>query len=225
MMEPALTLAQEFILLASDGATHKWRKPMRSYLHTYAAGAVLIEMLAKEAIRIGEKGKLEVVRAGYRDDEAGQWMIRKLSGAKPATLKKWVQRLYSRSRERSELFEAVARPLIRNGDLREERHRVMLVFSAKRYVPSDASKDRIVRRIRAELLESGPVTRQTALLTMMLETGKLLKGYFSDYERNALEKRLRELQDEQDGQWKSIRQIRKAIEEMDFTGIAVAAAT
>jgi len=60
---------------------------------------------------------------------------------------------------------------------------------------------------------------------MMLETGKLLKGYFSDYERNALEKRLRELQDEQDGQWKSIRQIRKAIEEMDFTGIAVAAAT
>lgn len=98
----------------------------------------------------------------------------------------------------------------------KEMYRVLFLLPAWRYVSSAAARDEIVRRIRSELLENGPMTRQTALLTLMLETSRLLPGYFSDYERKELKKRLARLHEEQEEEWKSIFQIQKTIEEMDI---------
>ncbi|GEM_PF-1667891 len=223
MQEP-FTLAQEFVLLASDAATHGRRRPGRAHLQTYAVGAVLIGLLAEEAIRIEEKRKLGVARHHIEGDEAARIMLRKLGQSKKRTLKQWIQSFYSRRKDRSEVFQAVVKPLLRNGDLREEKYRIWFLFPATRYVPSAASKDRIVQRIRAELLEEGPVTRQTALLTMMLDMSKLLKAYFSDYEQRELRKRLQRLQEEQGDNWKSILQIRKAIEELYAVYVSVTTA-
>jgi hypothetical protein len=223
-MQDSFTLAQEFVLLASDSETHRWKRPMRSYLETYVAGAVLIELLSEEVIRIGDKGKLEVIQHQYNGDEAARIMLHKLGQSRTKTMKKWIQSLYSKGKDRSQVFQAVVKPLVRNEDLKEEQYRIMLLFPASRYVPSAVTKDRIIQRIRAELLENGPVTQQTALLTMMLEMSKLLKGYFSEYERNELKKRLQRLQEEQGDRWKSIRIIRKAIEEMNAVMVSATAA-
>lgn len=223
MQEP-FTLAQEFVLLASDAETHRRRRPKRSYLQTYAAGAVLIELMAEEAIRIGDKGKLEVIRHQYNGDEAARIMLQKLGRSRKKTMKKWIQSLYSRRKDRSQVFQAVVKPLVRNGDLKEEKYRVWFLFPASRYVPSAVTKDRIIQRIRAELLEDGPITRQTALLTMMLDMSKLLKAYFSEYEQNELKKRLQRLQEEQGDRWKSILLIRKAIEEINAVIVSVTTA-
>jgi hypothetical protein len=107
-------------------------------------------------------------------------------------------------------------PLVLNGYLKEEKYRILLLFQATRYVPSTIIKDRIIQRIRAELLENGPVTQQTALLTMMLEMSKLLKSYFSEYEQIELKKRVQRLLEEKGDEWGSIRLIRKTMEEMDI---------
>ena len=223
MKEP-LTLAQEFVLLASDATTHGWRKPRRAYLQTYAAGAVLIGLLDEEAIRIEEKGKLAVARHHFNGDEASRVMLRILEQAGKKTLKQWIQSFYARGKNRSQVFQAVVKPLLCNGDLKEEKVRVWFLIPVSRYVPSAATKDRIVQRIRAELLEEGPITRQTALLTMMLDMSKLLKAYFSEYEQNELRKRLQRLQEEQGDHWKSVHLIRKAIEEFNAVIVSVTTA-
>ncbi|UUZ81751.1 GPP34 family phosphoprotein [Paenibacillus sp. P26] len=214
-MQEIYTLPQEFVLLASDRETHKWRKPLQAYLETYAAGATLIELLSEEAIRLGDKGKLEVNRREEDEDDAARFLLNHLEQAKPQTLKKWVQSFYSRGKVRSALFQTIISPLIASGALKEERYRVMFLFTARRYVPSAAAKDRIVQRIRAEPLENGPVTPQTAMLAMMLGMSKLLRNYFSEYESRELKARLQRMHEEEGEQWESIRLIRKAIEEID----------
>lgn len=213
-MLTSFTLAQEFVMLASDSATHKWRRPVRSYLQTYAIGAILIELLSEEVIRVGDKERLAVMHHGYNGDEAALMMLQKL-GQSGKTMKQWIQSLYSWGKDSSRLFKAIVNPLVLRGDLREEQYRFLFLFKATRYVPSTVNKDRIIQRIRAEMLEDGPVSRQTALLTMMLEMSKLLKSYFSNYEQIELKKRMQRLHEEKGEEWKSIRLIRKTIEDMD----------
>lgn len=217
-MKDSITLAQEFVLLASDSETHKWRKPWLSYLQTYVAGAVLIELLSEEVIQVGDKGKLLVIQDQYNGDEAAIMMLHKLKQSSK-TMKEWIQTLYYGGKDRSQLFQSVVKPLVRSEFLKEEHFRIMLLFQATRYVPSTVNKDWIIQRIRAELLENGPVTQKTALLTMMLDVCKLLKSYFSEYEQIELKKRLQRLQEEQGDEWKLIRLIRKTMEDMDI-GVA-----
>jgi len=222
MTHAPFTLAQEFILLATDRETHKWKKPAKSYLQTYAAGAVLIDLLSEEIVRIDEKGKVEAARHEAVTDDAAAFMLDLLERGKPQTLKKWIQSFYSRSKVRSELFRRIVAPLVATGALTEESYQVMLLFPASRFVPTADSKNRIVERIRAELLENGPVDRQTALLALMLEMSKLVRNYFSEYESNELKARLARLHEEQGEQWKSIRQIRKAMEELHAVMVSAA---
>ncbi|MBB6733714.1 GOLPH3/VPS74 family protein [Cohnella zeiphila] len=222
MTHAPLTLAQEFVLLASDRETHKRKKPAKSYLHTYAAGAVLIELLSEEIVRINDKGKVEAARHEAVTDDAAALMLDLLERRKPQTLKKWIQSFYSQSKVRSALFRMIVDPLVASGAMTEESYQVMLLFPASRYVPTADSKNRIVERIRAELLENGPVDRQTALLALMLEMSKLVRNYFSEYEGNELKARLARLHEEQGEQWKSIRQIRKAMEELNAVMVSAA---
>ncbi len=214
-MKDSFTLAQEFVLLASDSETHKLRRPMRSYLQTYVVCAILIELLSEEVIRVGDKGKLVVIQNQYDGDEAALMMVQKLKQSSN-TMKEWIQSLYSWGKDSSQLFQAVVNPLVLSGYLMEEKYRKMLLFQATRYVPSTINKDRIIQRIRAELLENGPVTQQTALMTMMLEMSKLLKSYFSEYEQIELKKCVQRLHEEKGDEWDSIRLIRKTMEEMDI---------
>ncbi|WP_308633925.1 GOLPH3/VPS74 family protein [Paenibacillus silvisoli] len=214
-MVHSFTLAQEFVLLASDSETHKWRRPMRSYLRTYAAGAILIGLLSEEVIRVGDKGKLVVIENQYNGEAADLMMLQKLKQSSK-TMKEWIQSIYMWGKDSTRLFQAVVNPLVLSGCLKEEQYRMMLLFKATRYVPSTVHKDRIIQRIRAELLENGPVTKQSALLTMMLEMSKLLKSYFSEYEQLELKKRVQRLHEEKGGEWKSIRLIRKTMEDMDI---------
>lgn len=212
-MEHTFTLAQQFVLLASDSATHKRRKPMRPQFQTYVAGAVLIELLSEEAIRVGDKGKLMIVRQ-QRGDEAARLVLDKLRGSKPKTMKQWIQLYYSRSKDCNRLFQTVIKPLLARGDLKEEHYRVLL-FPVSRFEALPASRDRIVQRIRAELLEHGPVDRETSLLAMMLQKSKLLGGYFSEYERHELKRQLERLLQGEGDQLKTVRLVKKAIDEMD----------
>jgi len=214
-MKDSFTLAQEFVLLASDFETHKQRRPMRSYLQTYVLGAILIELLSEEVIRVGHKGKLVVIQNEYDGDEAALLMVQNLKQSSK-TMKEWIQSLYSWRKDSARLFQLVVNPLVLGGYLKEEKYRKMFLFQATRYVPLTKYKDRIIQRIRAELLENGPITQQTALLTMMLEMSKLLRSYFSEYEQIELKKSVQRLHEEKGEEWDSIRLIHKTMAEMDI---------
>lgn len=219
-----LSLSQQYILLAADKQTHKLKTPIKQMLHTFAVGAGIAELLLDERIRLHEDGKLEVRDASPTGSTSLDLLLSRLSSAKkPKTMRKWMYDFYSRSTTRGPFFAAEAEPLLKQGLLQQERARLLLVIPVVRYVPNADAIDRIVQRIRAEMLERGAVDDKTALLVMLLDASRLLKPYFSSYERQELRHKLKELQDQQTGTWKMIRQIRQAIDEINAVIVSAGA--
>lgn len=61
------------------------------------------------------------------------------------------------------------------------------------YVPERESVTCIVDKIRAELLEEGTVTDETACLAVLFDKSKMIKTYFSTFEQKELKEKLSEL--------------------------------
>lgn len=59
--------------------------------------------------------------------------------------------------------------------------------------------DKVIQQLRAELLEEGPVSENMIVLTALLDTGGLLKKYFSKYESGQLKKRIKEVRESEEG--------------------------
>lgn len=90
-----------------------------------------------------------------------------------------------------ELKDGVGASLTELG-LAEER-RAGLLGNQRGYVCPPEAVRPVVEQMRAELLEEGEVTEDTAALAVLLEKGKCLKPYFSDFEWRDMKKRLEEL--------------------------------
>jgi hypothetical protein len=70
-----------------------------------------------------------------------------------------------------------------------------MLDKSSRYVPKKESIDRIVEKIRAELLENGTISETTVALVSLLENSGYIKQYFSAYEKKRLITRLKEIKD------------------------------
>lgn len=63
----------------------------------------------------------------------------------------------------------------------------------KGYLPSEDAVRGVIEKIRAELLEDGEITEDTAALVILLHKAKILKDYFSKYEQKEIRDKLTEL--------------------------------
>lgn len=86
------------------------------------------------------------------------------------------------------------------------------------FVPDPDAVDRVIQKIRAEMLESGGMADETVALVSLLEKGHQIKRYFSSYEAGQLKDRLKEIRETS-----SNRMIKQMVDHID-TMIAVIAA-
>jgi len=63
----------------------------------------------------------------------------------------------------------------------------------QRYAPRRDATTRVIEKIRAEFLEPGPMDDDTICLAALLNTGGLIRSYFSKFEATALKARLKEV--------------------------------
>jgi len=63
------------------------------------------------------------------------------------------------------------------------------------YIPKKEYIDRIIESIRAELLEEGNVSDDMIVLVSLLEKSKVIKRYFSAYEKDRLKIRINEIKE------------------------------
>lgn len=61
------------------------------------------------------------------------------------------------------------------------------------FIPNSDEVDRVIQKIRAELLESGTVSDETIALVSLLDKSKQIENYFSRYESKQLKVRLKEI--------------------------------
>ncbi len=87
------------------------------------------------------------------------------------------------------------------------------------FVPSHDAVDKVIQKVRAEMLESGAMTDETTALTSLLEKSHQIKRYFSSYEAGQLNARLKEIRETSPN-----RMIKQMVEYIDSM-IAVIAVT
>ncbi|MDR2567645.1 MAG: GPP34 family phosphoprotein [Bifidobacteriaceae bacterium] len=81
-----------------------------------------------------------------------------------------------------------------------------------RFAPRPQAVTRVIERVRAEVLEAGPIDDQTICLIALLDKSKLLKQYFSKVERGMLRERLRQAR--ATGPYKSVGRVVDHVETM-----------
>lgn len=97
----------------------------------------------------------------------------------------------------AELMNSVGRSLSEVG-LADEKE---AGFFGKRkcYIPTTEAIHYVIDMVRSELLEEGEVTEDIAALVLLLEKAKIIKKYFSDYERKEMKNRMKEIVSSEDG--------------------------
>lgn len=88
------------------------------------------------------------------------------------------------------------------------------------WVPAREAVRSVVEELRAELLEEGPVTEDAAALAVLLDKGKCLKPYFSQFEQKEMRRKLKSLTDSPEG-----RLVKAMVEHVETLMAALAAAT
>ncbi|MFE3974424.1 MULTISPECIES: GPP34 family phosphoprotein [unclassified Peribacillus] len=104
------------------------------------------------------------------------------------SLKKLARGIVTKRNLFKELFNAVGDSLVEL-DLVSKTNAGLLGRS-NHFIPSEGAKKLIVEQIRAELLEEGPVSTDTVVLSSLLIGSRMLKNYFSKFEEEDLNDKL-----------------------------------
>lgn len=91
------------------------------------------------------------------------------------------------------LFADIKQALADNGCLCEVADKPLLGDEKTVLAPDSACVDAVIQKIRAELLENGPLDESTIALAALFEKTQLLKTYFSKYESDTLKQRIKEI--------------------------------
>lgn len=225
-MTQPLNLSEEFALvsLRDQGLNLKYHYLM--YRDTYAVGAVFTELLLNGIITLDEKGTVILAKEGKTGVSYLDLVIEELAKRKekPKRLRKWILTFYYKKRLRRRVIKAIMEQLQAKEAVQEKETRILFVPKTT-YVANEDARERVIQKIRAELLENGKVDEEAVALTLLLGKIRLLKDYFSKYEAGQLEAKLKEIKD---GDYESLawlNEVDKAIAEVEAAiGSAAAAA-
>ena len=138
----------------------------------------------------------------------------------PVKIEKIVEayRIAFTDRRMNELLAAVGGSLAALGMVEEGKAGLLGTKAA--YVPTREAVRSVVEELRSELLEEGPVTEDAAALTVLLDKGKCLKPYFSQFEQKEMRQKLKSLADSPEGQM-----VKAMVEHVETLMAALAAST
>lgn len=138
----------------------------------------------------------------------------------PVKIEKIVEayRIAFTDRRMNELLAAVGGSLAALGMVEEGK--AGLLGTKAVYVPTREAVRSVVEELRSELLEEGPVTEDAAALTVLLDKGKCLKPYFSQFEQKEMRQKLKSLADSPEGQM-----VKTMVEHIETLIAALAAST
>jgi hypothetical protein len=214
-LSDSLTLSDAFLLLRLGK-----RNLSRTSQELYTVGIVFIELLFRGHLELDEKAKVRV----RKEEETGiqylDELLDFLKKEKPRKLKRWMDYFSNRKKRRRAVHEAVLTRLQANKMVHTREEKILGILSKHRLVAEEKAKEIVIRRIRAEVLESGNVTDQTFVLCMLSLKAKLFRLYFSKREEGEIKARLKEWQNKNPEQWEWVKSVQRAIDEMDTAFVA-----
>lgn len=191
--DPQLRFHEEILLLAlrdEKGTLHS-----RASMHQYAmAGGLLAELLLAERIAVSDDKKKFVTVVNARP--LGEPLLDEcLSRIREAKRRQRLQTWVSRLARLKKLRHRVAAGLCRQGILKEDEDKVLLIFTCKLYPERDARcEQRIIERLRKAIFtEMRELDPRTAVLVSLANGAGLLAIPFDRKELRGRKKRIEQI--------------------------------
>ncbi|WP_458352679.1 GOLPH3/VPS74 family protein [Peribacillus frigoritolerans] len=191
-----LTIPQEFVLLALDRETNKLKPIFRMHIGLLTVMACIVDLSLKGKVNFNDDDTVMIVDSTPTGEKSLDRLLEIMSAEKPKKIKKWVSYFYSYYFKQREIYKLVIESLVEKEILQIENTEILLIVPKKKYVDVMNTRNYIVEKIRAELLEEGRVEMNTIALVLFLYTKNMLNDYFSDFERKALKQKIKELRKE-----------------------------
>lgn len=190
-----LSITQEFFLCSLN---KKGKLPIfgNEVLVCILAGG-LIELMIKKCIKIDEKNAVSAMGNLDKNLTYLKSLFEWISESKQIKIEKIAQEyvLSFVGKRLNLLKNEIGTSLVEAGFVTIKKGGI---FGNKTYfVPNQDEVDKIVQKIRAELLEEGKVSDETVALVSLLQKSHQIKKYFSKYESEKLETRLKEIKETQ----------------------------
>lgn len=214
-----LSIPQEFVLLALDHETNKIKSLFRHNIALYTVMACLIELAINGNVKFEDDDTVTIENSSPTGEKYLDRLLEIMTSEKPKKTKKWVNYFYNHTIKQREIYKMVVDSLVEQGVLEVEKTEILFVIPTKKYLAVKNIRNSIVEKIRAELLEEGALEEHTIALVLFLNIKKMLNDYFSKYEQNTLELRLKSLRKEEI--YNKIRNIEKAIQSIETTLFAI----
>jgi len=186
--EHDLRLHQEVVLLALKDEKGT---PAASMYRFALAGAVLTELFMEDRVGLEERkrGKpLVMLQSGTQigDPVLDDALLQIQNARRRANTVTWVQRW-----AKGQLLHETARRLARQGVLRVEEKRVLLLFNRTVYPEMDPGPERrLIERMRAAIFGDAEVDARTAAIVALSHAAGLLNPVFGRKELKARKKRI-----------------------------------
>lgn len=187
----SLSIAQEYVLCSLNKKGNF--PPLSIKIPVCVVASGLIELLISNCIKMDDNKKLCVINDLGVEQVYLKSLFDSLNKPKPIKIQD-IALEYNLSFTNKRLNALVADI----GNSLADRDCVTAekggIFRNKFYfIPNPDEVDRVIQKIRAELLESGTVSDETVALVSLLEESNQIKNYFSKYESKQLNVRLKEI--------------------------------
>jgi len=156
-------------------------------IRAFMVASGILELVLDNIVSLSDN-QVTVKQELPSDKEYLRSIYNKISEGKSIHLKKLGRELISKRELFKELFNSVGDSLVEL-DVVTKTNGGLLGQSCH-YIGGENSKKQVVEQIRAELLEEGPVTTDTVVLSSLLIGSRVLKNYFSKFEDKDLNDKL-----------------------------------
>ncbi len=193
-----LSFTQEFFLCAlkPENSTTLTNSTQSSIC--LLAGA-LLELLMGGYIEIDDKKKKVLIKEAISPDkEYLSSIYESLKNNKPMTVEKIAEKYAFDFKNPDELFLLVGNSLVEDGYVVKESGKGLFKNKAS-FVPNETEVTKVIEKLRAELLEQGKISDEVVILGALLNKSGLIKRYFSKYEVQKLNERLKEVRQSEAG--------------------------
>ena len=97
-----------------------------------------------------------------------------------------------------ELFWLVGSSLVKDGHVSEDNGKGLFKNKVS-FIPNENEVTKVIEKLRAEFLEQGEISDEVIVLGALLNKSGLIKKYFSKYEVQKLNERLKEIKQSEAG--------------------------
>ncbi|SMQ16429.1 Golgi phosphoprotein 3 (GPP34) [Streptomyces sp. Ag82_O1-12] len=215
--ETPTTLGEQLMLLSLDDESGAAKESAK--VAPAISGALLVELALAGRIGVTDD-RVTVLDATPLGDPALDTALADIAGRdKPGSAKDWITRL------KTDAMAWANRGLIEKGLVREEKKKVLGLFSVRRYPETDGSVEAAVRqRLDAVVLRGAAPDERTASLVALLHGAKLHRLAFPDADAREVRAAMESISH---GQWSAtaVRHVVRAAEEALAVIVAVTVTT